>query len=63
MGKKEEARKSYALGDINKRCKNLLHIINETTNMEGPLKDLVHTYKYRKIIILWRFIMTLTFIS
>jgi hypothetical protein len=32
--------------------KNLLHIINKTISMSGPLRDLIHTYKYRKIIIL-----------
>jgi hypothetical protein len=61
--RKKKARNLYAFGDINERCKNLLHIINETTNMEGPLRDLVHAYKHREIIILWRFIMPLTFIS
>jgi hypothetical protein len=32
--------------------KYLLHIINETLSIVGPLRDLIYTYKYRKIITL-----------
>jgi hypothetical protein len=49
---KKEKPKSPLFTATLMRGKNLLHIINETISMSGLLRNLIHTYKYREIIIL-----------
>jgi uncharacterized protein YchJ len=45
-----EGLESPLLSVILMRNKYLLHIINEIVIMIGPLRGLVYTYEYRKII-------------
>jgi hypothetical protein len=48
--------KPYVFSGINEGQISITYI-NETINMVGTLKDLVYTYKYRKIIISIRMII------
>jgi len=48
--------KPYVFSDINEGQISITYI-NETINMVGTLKDLVYTYKYRKIIISIRMVI------
>jgi hypothetical protein len=49
---KEEELKSPLFFATIMEGKYLLHIINETVNIVDSLRDLIYTYKYRKIITL-----------
>jgi hypothetical protein len=47
---KERTRRSDVFDDISEKQISLTYI-NEMINMIGPLRDLVYTYEYSKIII------------
>ena len=53
---KEMNRKFFVFDNINKRQISLTYI-NETVSMVNPLRYLIYTYKYKKIIISIRMII------